>query len=190
MNDIDNQEISDRCPNPSGLCECGCGEMTEVVAKTQASKGRYKGCHGRFVSGHQARMQRHFSYEIDETTGCITWGGRLNGDGYAIMTIGGDTVRVHKLMWESRNGRVPDGLVLDHLCRNRACINPDHLEAVTPAENVRRGALTRLRIWEVRVIKRSLATGEVSLQDVADTFGISLSHAYGIAAGRRWADVA
>lgn len=48
-------------------------------------------------------------------------------------------IRVHKWIWESMNGPVPSGLVLDHLCRNRWCVNPSHLQPVTNKENVLRG---------------------------------------------------
>jgi hypothetical protein len=47
----------------------------------------------------------------------------------------------HRRAYERAYGRIPDGLEIDHLCRNRACINPEHLEAVTHAENVRRAAV-------------------------------------------------
>jgi hypothetical protein len=47
--------------------------------------------------------------------------------------------RVHRVVWEWLIGPIPDGLTLDHLCRNRACCNPDHIELVTMAENKRRG---------------------------------------------------
>jgi len=46
---------------------------------------------------------------------------------------------LHVVVWESRNGKVPEGKMLDHLCRNRQCCNPDHLEPVTNQENVNRG---------------------------------------------------
>src|SRR5690606_19098864 len=60
-------------------------------------------------------------------------------DGYGTTHYGGKMHRAHRLGWILTNGPVPDGLVLDHLCRNRACCNPSHLEPVTIGENTRRG---------------------------------------------------
>jgi len=73
--------------------------------------------------------------------GCWNFTGSLtNGYGY-IHTGPGRNRRggAHRVMWELTNGPVPDALHLDHLCRNRQCINPDHLESVTPGENTLRG---------------------------------------------------
>lgn len=72
--------------------------------------------------------------------GCWTWTGCLSADGYGNAKIAGRDVRVHRWAYESIGGKsIPDGLVLDHLCRNRACCNPEHLEPVTNRENVLRG---------------------------------------------------
>lgn len=69
---------------------------------------------------------------------CWVWTGALNG-GYGAMQVDGHQRRVHRVVWETIKGPIPDGLTLDHLCRVRHCVNPDHLEPVTSGENWRRG---------------------------------------------------
>jgi len=82
-------------------------------------------------------------------SGCAEWTSTLK-DGYGMAVIGykahGRPVRrpAHVVVYEWWIGKVPSGLDLDHLCRNRRCINPLHLEPVTRRENVRRGDLPRL----------------------------------------------
>lgn len=78
-----------------------------------------------------------------DANGCLVWMGQLNGDGYGVLSVGNKYVRAHRQSWENANGPVPDGLELDHLCRNRACVEPNHLEPVTTGENVRRGLAAR-----------------------------------------------
>lgn len=74
---------------------------------------------------------------IDEN-GCHVFGGCTN-HGYGQVSLpGGRCGYTHRVMYEAANGPIPDGLHIDHLCRNRSCCNPEHLEAVTPRENLRR----------------------------------------------------
>lgn len=70
---------------------------------------------------------------------CTEWPGARTKAGYGVSHIDGVYVYMHVVEYEKVNGPVPDGLELDHLCRNRACYNPDHLEAVTHAVNMSRG---------------------------------------------------
>lgn len=69
---------------------------------------------------------------------CLDWTGRTESSGYGIYSDNG-TVSVHRRSYESSCGSIPSGLILDHLCRNRTCSRPTHLEAVTRQENSRRG---------------------------------------------------
>lgn len=70
---------------------------------------------------------------------CWFWTGHTEG-GYARASINGHrNVYIHRLSYECFVGEIPEGLVLDHLCRNRSCVNPDHLEPVSLEENIRRG---------------------------------------------------
>ncbi len=70
--------------------------------------------------------------------GCLVWPGGL-ASGYGNVGYQGKYGGVHRILYEARFGPVPEGFELDHLCRNRACSNLDHLEVVTRRENVLRG---------------------------------------------------
>jgi hypothetical protein len=70
------------------------------------------------------------------------WPGAKCGPGYGHLSRGGKSagnVLAHRVVYEALVGPIPEGLTLDHLCRVRACVNPDHLEPVTLAENFSRG---------------------------------------------------
>lgn len=100
-------------------------------------------------------MERLLSkVEIDPDTECWVYVGRDNGCGYAQVQVdrkrSHGTARgtailklVHRVAYEHLVGPIPEGLVIDHLCRVRKCVNPDHLEAVTYAENNRRALAVR-----------------------------------------------
>jgi hypothetical protein len=72
-------------------------------------------------------------------SGCWAWYGGVTRDGYAKVKIAGRTLIAHRVAYELKCGPVPEGLEMDHLCRVRCCVNPDHLEAVTGTVNRRRG---------------------------------------------------
>lgn len=83
-------------------------------------------------------MERFWS-KVNKNSECWIYSGTIVDSGYGHFTIGKKSIRAHRFSYELHKGPIPKGLVLDHLCRNKLCVNPDHLEAVTIRINTLRG---------------------------------------------------
>ena len=84
----------------------------------------------------------------------------------------------HRAYWERLHGKVPPGHDLDHLCRNRRCVNPDHLEPVTRKQNNRRGARSKLNPSIVAAAKSRYEMGNVTVATLASEIGVDDSTLY------------
>jgi len=88
----------------------------------------------------RAIAERLEFYSVPEpNSGCLVWVGALDGGGYGRIHFDGKARKAHRISYELSRGEIPSGLEIDHLCRNRCCINPDHLEPVSRRINVLRG---------------------------------------------------
>jgi hypothetical protein len=154
---------------PAGLCQCGCGEKAPIARLTNTRRGIVKGQPQKYIFGHRGRL--HTEYVEDEN-GCWIWQGRKDRLGYCRLWVDGALRLAHRHVYERERGPIPAGLDLDHLCRVPSCVNPAHLEPVTHAENVRRGANTRLSVDDVRAIRGSLEKHRV----LAERFGVSVKY--------------
>ena len=93
---------------------------------------------------------------FEPMSGCWLWTASLGTYGYGSVRFGGQSRGAHRFVYEALVGPVPDGLDLDHLCRNRACVNPDHLEPVTRRVNALRGAHPNVIVHRSGMCKRGL----------------------------------
>jgi hypothetical protein len=143
-------------------------------------------------SGNQsydAKLRYKHSHELkyakDPVTGCWVWNAALHPTGYP-MSSQAEEQYAHRLSYKIYKGPIPEGKTLDHLCRNRSCINPAHLEAVSLAENVRRSPRCKLTNADVVSIRGRIDRGEVSNKAIAKDFGVTRQAIYRIRKGLMW----
>lgn len=88
-------------------------------------------------------LSERFWSKVEKTDSCWLWRGAAAGGGYGHLLVDGRFVQAHRYAYETLIGPIPEGLELDHLCRVRRCVRPEHLEPVTRGENIRRGYASR-----------------------------------------------
>lgn len=85
-------------------------------------------------------VEGRFWSKVDKSGDCWIWRGSRASLGYGQFPIGKRMTLAHRIAYTFIRGSIPDGLVLDHLCQNTSCVNPDHLDPVTHRENILRGS--------------------------------------------------
>lgn len=159
------------------VCECGCGQEVRV----------------RFLPGHNSQFIKrkrkspvdYVSEDRGYKTPCWTWQQGKTGQGYGLVSVNKRHELAHRNLYEQVKGSIPVGMELDHLCRNRDCVNPDHMEPVTHAVNIRRGPQSKLSMESARIIRQRCADGDRK-DAVARDFGVDPSIIYDVVNERIW----
>jgi len=91
------------------------------------------------IEGFDESFISRFWSQVDKTDNCWNWIGAKHEQGYGLIKSGETSLRAHRISVLMSGREIPDGCNVDHLCKNTSCVNPDHLEVVTPKENTLRG---------------------------------------------------
>lgn len=174
-------------PNPSGLCMCGCGETTSLARETNNCEGTVMGQHVRYIRGHGLRPETPQYIEEDRgyRTPCWIWQWHRDNAGYGRIMRNGRSMGAHRWYYSQSKGEIPKGIHLDHRCFVPACVNPDHLEAVTPRVNNDRRRSVKLSPEKAPVI-RQLHEWGASIKDIAKIFGVTAQTIWKVCAGDSW----
>jgi hypothetical protein len=194
--------ITGEGPNPSGLCQCGCGRKTQLSAFSRRGRcGNVAGTPQRFIRGH-GYSHRGPQYIIDPDTQCWNWQLYKTNQGYGRISRTGKERLAHRQAWIDNRGAIPEGMCVLHKCDNPSCVNPDHLFLGTPADNnldrdtkgrhkALRGSsngISKLTEEDIPRIRQLLKSG-LSQYRVADMFGVHQSTIWRVSAGNRWTHV-
>lgn len=166
------------------LCACGC--LQPMFVGDDWKNGFL------FNHGPNTREPNTPSYLVQDMgykTPCWVWQGGLNKWGYAKIKRGGKTQGGHRLFYRAYVGPLADSQAgsdgLDHLCRVRRCVNPEHIEPVTCVENIRRGLVPTLTMEQALSISPRYLAGE-SQHQIARSLGVAQSCIHKILRGIRW----
>lgn len=192
--------------NPSGLCQCGCGEPAPLATENRTSRGYVRGKPIQYIKGHRngptpRPVSDRFWPHVEKSEGCWMWTASTWSFGHGRMSAGGgrDT-GAHRVSWEIHYGPIPDGLQVLHRCDNPSCVRPDHLflgthtdnmhDMITKGRNMHGDQHTKAKLTSADVTRIRLLVRRGAVQRrVARLFDVSPSTICEVVSGKRWKSV-
>jgi hypothetical protein len=173
--------------NPPGVCRCGCGGKTPIANRNRWAQGWVKNEPTPYIPGHKPPRLGSDRHIVDPVTGCWEWQGAKNKDGYGVVNSRnrGGFHTAHHAYWLRYRGLIPEGFVPDHkFCQNPGCVNPEHLELVTSAENRRRAVSAKLTWEDVAHIRGKRQTHH--WKQIVEEYGITQPMVHRIWSEKSW----
>lgn len=175
---------------PYGFCQCGCGQRTNLRRDSELKNGIPAGQPWRYLPYHYGYEPQSDVEYIEEARGyetsCWIWQLATKRNGYGATSRNGKAVYAHREYYRRHKGALTPGKELDHLCRVRLCVNPDHLEEVTRTVNVRRGHGVKLCEEDVANIRALWSTGEFTQLELGAMFHVHPSNISRVVRHERW----
>jgi|SRR3990172_3180141 len=180
------------------VCACGCGQTTPLASRNNKRRGWVKGEPLRYIHGHNGRKDNDLPYTVNDDTGCHVFTGSVSPSGYGVVTKGLDAngkqvkFNAHRLAWERAHGPVSSDTVIHHRCRNKSCINVEHLEPMERRDHARihvtdgvYRSVAKLDEAQVRAIRSLQGRGTI----IAKVFDVSPATVSMIRNNRIWEGV-
>lgn len=170
---------------PYGYCCCGCGAKVGIARKTDRNWNHFMGEPFYYLPYHY-RMRSGEDYKVDPETQCWIWQHPLVPDtGYGQIWEDNQAEQAHHTYYKKRYGRLPEGVHLHHLCERRSCVNPDHLQPLSPQKH--RRAHAKLTQEAVDFIRSCRPRG-ASTREFAERFGVSPTTIRDVLNYKSWKD--
>lgn len=120
--------------------ECGRGHHSRGMCKMHYKRWRRGEGKDAPAQVQYATPAEAFNARTEWRGDCLEWTGATHRNGYGTLSVSGRMVLVHRFAWERANSPIPEGMEIDHICHNRACVNVEHLRLATREENGRNRA--------------------------------------------------
>jgi hypothetical protein len=164
-------------PNPSGICQCGCGGKTSLARYTDPTRGCVRGQPKRYIHNHHPEpYPPETGYKIEDRgfeTPCWTWQRWKNKKGgYGFFTKNRKPVAAHRYFYAKYVRPILPGQQVHHRCHVTCCVNPDHLQAVTQTYNERHKKKMKLSMEKARTIRQLFNWG-ANVEDICHVFRVN-----------------
>lgn len=133
-------------------------------------------------------------YIVNQENGCWEWNRTIDVRGYGVIRVNGKKIKAHRLSYELKNGKIPDGLFVCHKCDNPRCVNPGHLFVGTTQENTadrnrKNRQMRGVKHWCAKLtddIVREIRSKNMTSKEAFDVYGVNKGIFYNIRWRKTW----